>query len=154
MDLNFELRLLECSRMRLLKIMEALPEEKLFTIPNGFNSNPLWQIGHCVVSQQRIMYMKSGLPMHVSDSYADNFKNGSAPATWTNRPDVNEIKDSLFSTVEKLKVDLEKGIFNSYEPFTSGMGFLISDYKEAFAYANFHEAEHTGNLKYLVKLIG
>ena len=154
MDLNFELRLMESSRLRLLKIMEQLPEEKLFTIPAGFNSNPLWQLGHCVASQQRLIYMKSGLSMHISDAYADNFKNGSSPATWTGKPDVNEIRASLMSTVEKLKEDLAKGLFQNYDAFTTGMGFQVSNYIEAVAYANFHESEHTGNLKYLIKLIG
>jgi hypothetical protein len=154
MDLNFELRLMESSRLRLLKIMEQLPEEKLFSIPAGFNSNPLWQIGHCVASQQRLIYMKSGLSMHISEAYAENFKNGSSPATWTSKPDVNEIKASLLSTVARLKEDIAKGVFTQYESFTTGMGFLVNNHLEAIVYANFHEAEHTGNLKYLVKLLG
>jgi hypothetical protein len=154
MNTDFELRLLENSRNRILKIMETLPDAKLLTVPAGFNSNPLWQIGHCVASQQRLMYMKSGLPMRISEAYAENFKNGSSPKTWATTPDIQEIKNSILSTVSQLREDLENGIFKQYESFTTGMGFTVSNHLEALSYANFHEAEHTGNLKYLIKLIG
>ncbi|WP_343322026.1 DinB family protein [Sphingobacterium multivorum] len=59
----FEFEILKASRIRLLQVMETVDNTILFKIPETFNNNIVWQIGHCITSQQRHMYMRSGLPM-------------------------------------------------------------------------------------------
>lgn len=63
--------------MRLYQLMETTNSEILFKIPEGFNNNITWQIGHCITSQQRHMYMRSGLPMHITKEFMESFKIGS-----------------------------------------------------------------------------
>ena len=58
---RFECEILRYSRTRLLHLMETIDYEILFKIPEGFNNNIIWEIGHCITSQQRHMYMCSGL---------------------------------------------------------------------------------------------
>jgi hypothetical protein len=151
---NFELELLLASRAKLTCIMEEVPESVLLSIPEGFNNNILWHMGHIVVSQQRLLYMRSGLKMNVSEAYLDNFKKDTSPKTWTIIPDIQEIKTSLLSTAEILKADLKNEIFKTYDPFQTSMGFMVNNYLEAFVYTTFHEAEHTGNIQYMIKIIG
>lgn len=151
---EFELAILYTNRQKLKEIIEQLPEQKLLHIPAGFSNNVLWQIGHIVVSNQRLIYMRSGLPLHISDTYNNNFKIGSDPKKWTATPDIQEVKDSLITTIDRLKEDLGNKIFKSYEAFKSSGGFMISNHLEALTYANTHEAEHTGSLKYLIKVVG
>lgn len=62
----FEFEILKASRTRLLQLIETVDNKILFKIPENFNNNIVWQIGHCITSQQRHMYMRSGLPMHIS----------------------------------------------------------------------------------------
>lgn len=64
----FEFEILKASRTRLLQLIETVDNKILFKIPENFNNNIVWQIGHCITSQQRHMYMRSGLPMHISQS--------------------------------------------------------------------------------------
>ena len=139
MNLDFELELLFASRKRLLSILDELTEDKLLTIPPGFNNNALWLIGHCVVSQQRLVYLRSNLPMNVSDQYNENFKIGTSPKIWTIPPDRAEIRNSLLTTAEQLKEDLNNGIFKTYEQFKPSMGFLLKNHMDAITYANYHE---------------
>jgi len=154
MNTEFELTLLYANRVKLLAIMDSMPDEKLLLVPMGFNNNVLWHIGHCVASQQRLLYMRSGLPLNVSELYNSNFKIDTSPQTWTSVPDIQEVKNSLLTTFEQLKEDLKEEIFKTYEPMKSSMGFTVSNHLEALAYNNFHEAEHAGYAKFLVKLIG
>ncbi|MDA1182771.1 MAG: DinB family protein [Bacteroidetes bacterium] len=151
---NFEIDILDGSRNRLKNILDDVSEKVLLTIPDGFNNNILWHIGHCVVSQQRLMYMRSGLPMNISDEYHDNFKIGTSPNNWVKTPDIVEIRESLIATAEQLKEDLEKEIFQEYTPFViPSMGFEIKNHLDGLVYANFHEAGHTGNIQYLMRII-
>jgi hypothetical protein len=154
MDLSFELGFLTASRTKLLNLVNGLTEEELFFIPNGCHNNILWHTGHCVASQQRLVYLRSNLPLRISDDYAANFKIGSSPAIWTTKPDVNEIKDSLLGTVDQLKDDIANNIFTHYEPMRTSMGFTLHNYVEAVCYANLHEAEHIGNIHYMLKMMG
>ncbi|WP_237242113.1 DinB family protein [Sphingobacterium sp. B29] len=80
----FEFEILKASRTRLLQLIETVDNNILFKIPESFNNNIVWQIGHCITSQQRHMYMRSGLPMHISQDFMETFKIGTAPRTWKN----------------------------------------------------------------------
>ncbi|WP_316831451.1 DinB family protein [Pedobacter aquatilis] len=153
-NVPFECEILRASRTRLLQLIETTDRETLFKIPAGFNNNIIWQIGHCITSQQRHLYMRSGLAMHISSEFIANFKIGTSPASWTVMPDVNELKHLLLATVEQLETDLESGLFVNYEPFTLPMGFRVTNHIEALQAANYHEAEHSGKIFTYLRLIG
>ncbi|ETZ24073.1 DinB family protein [Pedobacter sp. V48] len=150
---RFECEILRASRTRLLQLIEKSSCEILFKIPDGFNNNIIWQIGHCITSQQRHMYMRSGLPMYISKEFEESFKIGSSPASWKGIPDVNEVKHLLIDTVNRLESDLESGLFVSYDHFELPMGFQVKNHVEALQAANYHEAEHSGKIFTYLKLL-
>lgn len=79
---KYEMQIFRASRNRLLRVLEAVDKNILFEIPKGFSNNIVWQIGHCITSQQRHMYMRSGLAMHISQEFMENFKFGLSPTCW------------------------------------------------------------------------
>ncbi|GAA4195809.1 hypothetical protein GCM10022289_00510 [Pedobacter jeongneungensis] len=83
-NVHFECEILRASRNRLLQLIETSGNEILFKIPAGFNNNIIWQIGHCITSQQRHVYMRSGLPMYISKAFMESFEIGSSPRSWGN----------------------------------------------------------------------
>lgn len=145
MNPKFEFEVLDAIRNKFLKLLDVHTEEQLLTVPVGFNNNILWQIGHSVVSHQRLLYLKSGLEMNVADSYVDNFKIGTSPATWTKDVSISEVRDSLFPTVHQFQKDWEAGIFVNYEVVETSLGVSLKNAHEAFAFSNVHEAIHYGN---------
>lgn len=149
----FEFEILKASRTRLLELIETVDEKILFKIADNFNNNIVWQIGHCITSQQRHMYMRSGLPMHISQEFMEMFKIGTSPHTWKNIPDLDEIKHVLLYTVNQLGKDLESGIFVTYHPFSLPIGFVINNHMQALQAANFHEAEHSGIILSYLKIL-
>ena len=46
------------SRLKLLAYLEKATPEQLALIPEGFHNNVLWNIAHCVVTQQLLCYEK------------------------------------------------------------------------------------------------
>lgn len=149
----FEFEILKASRTRLLQLIETVDSKILFKIPENFNNNIVWQIGHCITSQQRHMYMRSGLSMHISQEFMENFKIGTSPHTWRNIPDIDEIKHLLLHTVNQLSKDLASGIFVKYHPFSLPIGIMINNHIQALQAANFHEAEHSGIILSYLKLL-
>ena len=149
----FQCEILRASRTRLLQLIETTSHEILFKIPTGFNNNIIWQIGHCITSQQRHMYMRSGLPMHISNEFMEAFKIGSSPRSWKTTPAINEVKDLLINTVNQLEADLAAGLFVDYEPFNLPIGFQVKNHIHALQAANYHEAEHSGIIFMYLKLL-
>ena len=149
----FEFEILKASRTRLLQLVETVDNKILFKIPETFNNNIVWQIGHCITSQQRHMYMRSGLPMHISQEFMEMFKIGSSPHTWKSSPDIDEIKHLLLYTVNQLSKDLQAGIFVDYQPFSLPLGITVNNHNQALQAANFHEAEHSGIIFSYLKLL-
>ncbi|KQR70145.1 DinB family protein [Pedobacter sp. Leaf176] len=152
-NVDFECEILRASRNRLLQLIVTNHNEILFKIPAGFNNNIIWQIGHCITSQQRHIYMRSGLPMHISEEFMESFKIGSSPRSWKINPDVKEVKHLLVETVNQLESDLKSGVFINYQPFDLPIGFRVKNHIEALQAANYHEAEHCGIILTYLKLL-
>jgi hypothetical protein len=118
--------------------------EQLNTIPAGMSNNLIWNIGHVIVSQQKLVYALSGLPMHISDSLFEKYQNGSRPDEKTTQAEVDEIKKLLSEMVEKTKADFEAGIFKEFHPYQTKTGFHLGTLKEAMEFNNYHEGIHLG----------
>lgn len=71
------LRIWETSRNIYLKFFDNYSLEQLNTIPAGMSNNLIWNLGQVVVSQQKLVYALSGLPMHIPDSLFEKYQNGS-----------------------------------------------------------------------------
>ena len=61
MDTTF--RIWETSRGLYKNFLDNYSLEQLNTIPSGMSNNLIWNLGHVVVSQQKLVYALSGLPM-------------------------------------------------------------------------------------------
>ena len=151
MDATF--RIWETSRNIYLKFFDNYSLEQLNTIPAGMSNNLIWNLGHVVVSQQKLVYALSGLPMHIPDSLFEKYQNGSRPDGKTTQAEVDEIKQLLFEMVEKTKADFEAGIFKEFHPYQTKTGFHLGTWKEAMEFNNYHEGIHLGIMMSIKKHI-
>lgn len=146
-------RIWETSRNIYLKFFDNYSLEQLNTIPAGMSNNLIWNLGHVVVSQQKLVYALSGLPMHIPDSLFEKYQNGSRPDGKTTQAEVDEIKKLLSEMVEKTKVDFEARIFKEYYPYQTKTGFHLGTWKEAMEFNNYHEGIHLGIMMSIKKHI-
>jgi hypothetical protein len=126
---------------------------QLNTIPSGFSNNLVWNLGHIVVVQQRLLYSVAGLPMAISSAMLDQYKTGSKPSTNTTQQEVDALKLLLQSVVESTLSDYKSGKFETYKEFTTATGFLISSIEDAIAFNNYHEGMHLGLMMNIRKFI-
>ncbi len=146
-------RIWETSRGIYLKFLENYSLEQLNKIPEGMSNNLIWNIGHVIVSQQKLVYALSGLPMNISDSLFEKYQNGSRPDGKTPQTEVDEIKKLLSEMVEKTKADFEAGIFKEFHPYQTKTGFHLKILKEAMEFNNYHEGIHLGIIMSIKKFL-
>lgn len=151
MDQTFEIT--TTSRKTLSQFLQGYTLEQLNKIPEGYNNNLIWNIGHIVVVQQMLVYKLSGLPMMISDEMVNKYKKGSAPIQEATQADVDEIKKFLFETIDQTKIDLDNKIFENFQEFTTMTGFAVKNAKDAISFNIYHEAIHTGIMMGIKKFV-
>ncbi len=137
----------------LLKILDGHSLEQLNKVPDGFSNNIIWNIGHCISSQQLLVYKLSGLPTMVSEDFINKYRKGTKPEGDVSQAEVDEIRALLFSTLEKTKSDFESGLFVDYNEYTTSMGFTLRHVQGALDFNNYHEGIHTGVIMAIRKLV-
>ncbi|NMH87402.1 DinB family protein [Flavivirga algicola] len=152
--MKFTFEVLANTRKSLKNILERTSLEDLNKIPETFNNNIIWNIGHIVVSEQLLVYKLSGLPTILSDEMIDKYRKDSKPEGFITQEEVNEVKDLLFSTIEKTEADYKNEIFKTYNTYTvSTTGNTLTNVDEALQFVLFHEGLHIGYILALSKAI-
>ena len=137
----------------LLKILENHSLEQLNKVPVGFNNNLIWNIGHCITSQQVLVYELSGLPTIVSEEFIAKYRKGTKPEGDVLQAEVDEIKTLLFKTVVQTEDDFKNVLFKNYHQYTTSMGFTLKNVEDALSFNNYHEGLHTGIIMSIRKLV-
>ena len=151
METSFNIN--QTSRTVLLNFLENHTLEQLNAIPEGFSNNLIWNIGHCIVVQQMLVYKLSDLPMMISDEMVEKYKRGTKSEHSVSQSEVDEMKVLLFSTLEKTKKDFSEKLFQNYNEFTSLSGFTMKSVTDAIEFNNYHEALHLGIMMQIRKFI-
>jgi hypothetical protein len=137
----------------LLKVLDSHSLEQLNKIPNGFNNNLIWNIAHCVSTQQVLVYKLSGLPTMVSEDFIGKYKKGTKPEGDVLQEEVDEVRALLLKTFEQAELDYKNGLFNEYNEYTTSMGFVLHNAEDALSFNNYHEGIHTGIIMSIRKFV-
>lgn len=143
----------ETSRRLLQHLIEPLTLAQLNKMPDGFNNNIIWNVGHIIVVQQMLVYNLSGLPMQVSADLVSKYKKGTQPMEPATEADVTLLKELLFSTIAQTQRDFDNAVFKNFMEYKVMTGFVIKNVKDAIAFNYYHEAIHTGVIMSLKKLV-
>lgn len=141
------------SRGVLARFFENHTLEQLNKIPEGFKNNLIWNIGHVVVSQQILVYKGSGVAPLVSEELIAKYMRGTRPEGDVTQAEADEIKALMFSLIDKTGEDYNNGLFTTYTPRTTEMGFSLQTVEDAIAFNNHHEGIHLGIMLQLKKFI-
>ena len=149
MDWTFDI----CLKNR--KILEGFLNQftldELNKIPVGFNNNIIWNIAHVIVTQQLLVYRNSQLPMEVSEDLISKYKKGTKAEFIVSQQEVDEIRNLLFSTLDKIIEDYNCGVFKNYDEYTVSTKSTLTSAKDALEFNNFHEGIHLGYIMALIK---
>src|SRR5690606_37024162 len=135
------------------KFLQHNTLEQLNKIPAGFNNNLLWNIGHVIVVQQRLVYGLSGLKMNISDELFQKYKPGTKPEVDEPAETIVQFKELLIAPIDQTILDFENGKFKDYNEFTTSKGFHLASAADAITFNNYHEALHLGAMVSMLKFL-
>lgn len=144
MDLINSIELLSSERKMILLGVEDLSDEQLLKIPSGFKNNILWNLGHLVVTQQVLHYTLTRNELKIPKEMVSLFRTGTAPDTWNETPDIEQIKSLLIELPKLLVEDFQAGKFSEFRAYKTSTGFQLNTFEDAVNFNHFHEGAHTG----------
>lgn len=148
-----KLDLIRKIRFNALDLVSGLTVQELNRIPEGFNNNIIWNLGHLIAIQEGIFYLRSKLELRVEQEFYNSFKNGSRPAGDIHAEEIEKIKILLLSSLDQFESDLEKNVFHDYPSWTTGMGIQINSIEEAINFLPVHEGLHLGHIMAYKRII-
>lgn len=146
--------LLTYIRAATVRELQGLSVQQFNTIPAGFNNNLIWNAGHLVATEQRVLYSRSGQTPLVSEEFFAKYKSGSRPDQYIEEVEINEIRKLLTYSIERFEQDRNSNLFTSYTSWSPSYGNTIFNIDEAITFLSFHEGLHLGCIKIYKKLIG
>jgi hypothetical protein len=151
--MNDKIEVIRKTRNFLLASIEDLSTDQLNVIPAGFNNNIAWHLGHLVASQQGVCYARAGMKTRITDEVFNSYKPGSKPEGKIAEEEIKHIKDLLFSSLDVLKEDYEKGLWTNYPAWNTRYGIELKSIDEALDFLHFHEGLHSGYILSIKKIV-
>jgi len=133
-DLDITLK----NRIILNSFLKHFTLQELNKIPQGFSNNIIWNIAHTIIIQQILVYKLSGLPTLVSEALIEMYKKDTKPERDVSQEEVEEIKNFLFTTIEKTIEDYNNGLFKTFNSYTVSTKSTLTNVEEAAGFNNFH----------------
>jgi len=132
------------TREHLIHLLEGLTAEQLNRVPAGFNNNIIWNLAHLVSAQQGICYTRADKDIVTDDKYFTPYRPGTKPDNFIDAAEIANIKQLLFSTIDQLETDYNKGVFANYGAWISRYGVEINTIEDAINFLPFHDGMHIG----------
>ncbi len=131
-----------------------LSEEQMLQVPPGTGHNILWNLGHIVYSNTKLLYGPCGLDAPVPAEYESMYKGGTSPGGWDSMPNVQDVLTQLKESNNTIVADYQAGKIAQYQSIELAKGYALESAEEAFAFNLMHEGTHIGMVMELRKLVG
>lgn len=147
-------KVLQKSREGIYNFAKELTIDQLNHIPQGFNNNIIWNLGHIVAVQQLLVYGLSKTPFVVDQFIIDHFKNKTKPERSYTQEEVDLVLNSLETSIIQMHKDYNDKKFGTPTPFISkSLNTTFDTIEEIITFNIFHEGLHTGVIQKYAQLI-
>ena len=146
MDLKKTFDIIRASRKYLMGMVNDFSLDQLNAIPEGYNNNLIWHMGHVVATQQLLTYRNADLDVLVDEDFISRYRTGTKPQGSVLQSEREQVLGFLNEHIDKLEHDYYAGAFKIYNSFASRtyQGLTISSIEEAIEFVLFHEGLHMG----------
>ncbi|MBV8253095.1 MAG: DinB family protein [Chitinophaga sp.] len=140
-------------RTQALELFDTFSAEQLNLIPEGFNNNILWNLGHLITSDQQIWYRASHQPYRINKEFIETFRRGTKPEQAYDQAQIQQVKGYMIHTIDDFVADYNSGLFKEYTNWTPLVGGEVTSLDEAIAFSAFHHGLHASAINRIRKFI-
>ena len=119
MSTTISLAYLRKSRELFLRMVEDLTLEELNLIPEGFNNNIIWNLGHIAVSTLGLCYIRSQVKPGLELPFPGRFGKGTRPEVAATAEEVQQIRQLVSGSLDQIEADIEAGVFKELVAFST-----------------------------------
>lgn len=133
------------AREYLLQLIHRLSLEDLNKIPEGFDNNIIWNIGHLISAQQSICYLRAKVRPTVDSDILRAFQPGSTPQKLLSITEITSLKTVFVKSIDDFAQDFSNDLFDEYRPWVAQpYGMKVDNIVDAMDFLMYHEGLHTG----------
>lgn len=132
-----------------------MKDETSLIIPEGFNNNIKWNLGHIYVVQEKLAFQFIGEQMHLPDPFDQLFGRGTKPSDWGEEvPPIHELIVLLENQVCRMEKKLKSRTKETVkQSFTTSTGLTLLTVEEFLSYSLYHEGMHFDAIKTIKRMI-
>jgi len=132
-----------------IRQVTGLPEDQGLRVPQGFNNNVLWNLGHILLVHEKFAFGMIHEKQEIPDEFAALFGRGTKPADWSGAlPSLEELIQLLDAQADRIERKLASRLNERLEkPYTSSTGLELSTVEECLSFCLYHEGMHFAVIK-------
>jgi hypothetical protein len=132
--------------------INKLPMESLIKIPEGYNNNMIWNVGHMISVSYSLNFSIAGLTPPSELEMIKKFRKGSFPEEYTQN-DIDWIKRHILYSVEEIERAWEENKIQTIVlPVTTDLGNVVNTPSDALAMTLAHDMLHFERIRLFRKL--
>ncbi|MNO44860.1 DinB superfamily protein [compost metagenome] len=141
---------IESVRSITIRAVEGLSEETLDIIPEGFNNNIRWNLGHIYLVQEKFAFYSARELRLLPESFERLFAKGTKPAEWSEKPPTLEVLiEMLAEQPKRIQEAMYNRLSEQVTPLTTGSGVTLKTIGEFINFTLYHEGMHFNTIKLL-----
>ena len=144
---------LSFARQSLLNTVKEISENQADSVPEGFNNNIRWNLGHVCIVQERYAFYFAGEPIGVPDVFTELFAFGTRPSEWKIKPpSLQELVETLTDQPKRIRERLQDRLDEAITNPVERGSLSLSTFDELLTFSLFHEGQHIQAVKTLIKM--
>ena len=141
---------LKVIRNNTINAVKELSESQADSVPEGFNNNIRWNLGHVYVVQERFAFGFIKEPL-MPEGFTELFGRDSKPSEWKVQPPtlpelIKLLEDQTGRIEEKLSNRLDEVV---EKPYAMPSGLTLKTTGEFLTFSMYHEGMHIQSIKML-----
>ncbi|WP_409271642.1 DinB family protein [Neobacillus sp. SCS-31] len=133
-----------------VELLRTIPKEVVDEIPNGFNNNIRWNVGHILVGWDHTMFPSVNEERRLPMSYHLMFPRGSKPEVWTEQP---PSMDELITLLEEQPILIEKACKGHLDKPLKEPFLGLKTVGDMLVFHMNHENLHMGTIKSMKQIL-
>lgn len=138
-----------------LEEVEDISESQADIIPEGFDNNIRWHLGHIYTAQERLAFHITQEPLLLPDGYQDWFGKGTKPSdSQKDIPTLNDLRSILLNQPARIRETFENRLGEKVSsPFSTSSGLALETIAEILTFSLYHEGMHFDHIKTYKRLL-